>query len=142
MSPGKKITRHTIPVEEMPAFMFLGIVSSEPDYRLCVMLNRHLGVDLRKKAADITFTTGDTEYSFSHFTTGPALLSLVSNRGDGHFLLRKMKNIDFLLVLHGSYERKKAEELASSLRNIAEITAVFVFDSREFSDKNISLLIL
>jgi hypothetical protein len=60
----------------------------------------------------------------------------------GGTLLRKLKNIDFLLQIHGTPDRKQAGALAASLRSIPEVTAVFLFDSRDLNDKNIALLIL
>jgi hypothetical protein len=140
MSPAKKITRHIIKTDETPSFLFLGIVSSEPDYRISVMLNRHLGIDLRKRPEEITDGTGSESHSYSIFTTSPAALSLISNKCVGSTLFKKMKNIDFLLQIHGTPDRKQAEALASSVRIIPEITAVFIFDSREVSDRNIALL--
>ena len=57
-------------------------------------------------------------------------------------MIRKLKNIDFLLLIHGAPDRKLAEKLAAEVRNIPEVTAVFLFDSRDLSDKNIPLLVL
>jgi hypothetical protein len=142
MSPAGKITKHIIKNEEIPAFLFLGIVSSEPDYRLSVMLNRHLGIDLRKKPEEITEGSGEKTHSYSVFTTAPITFSLISNRSMGGTLLRKLKNIDFLLNIHGTPDRKLAETLAAAVRDIPEVTAVFLFDSRDLSDKNIALLVL
>jgi len=141
MSPVKKITRHTIKSNETPAFLFLGIVSSEPDYRLSVMLNRHLGIDLRKGPQEVSAGTGSETHSFSVFTTTSPALSLISNRSVGITLLKKLKNIDFLLLINGVIDRKQAESLTASVRNIPEVTAVFLFDSRDFSDRNIALLV-
>jgi hypothetical protein len=140
MNSERKITRHSITIEEPPAFMFLGVVSSEPDYRLSVMLNRHLGIDLRKDPSDITDIREDSKYSFSRFATVTPALSLVSNRCEGITLLRKLKNIDFLIVIHGDPDKRQAEELASKVRDITEVIAVFVFDSRQISDRNTALL--
>jgi hypothetical protein len=141
MSQVKKITRHTIKTNETPAFLFLGIVSSEPDYRLSVMLNRHLGIDLRKGPEEVSAGTGNETHSFSVFTTTPPALSLISNRSVGITLLKKLKNIDFLLLIHGVPDRKQAENLTASVRNIPDVTAVFLLDSRDFSDRNIALLV-
>lgn len=141
MSPVRKITRHSIPAGENQAFMFLGVVSSEPDYRLSVLLNRHLRTDLRKNPSDIKAGNEGKDISFSRFTTVPPELSLVSNRSQGITLLNKLKNIDYLLVIHGDPDRKKAGELAARLREIAEITAVFVFESTSTGDRNLPLLI-
>jgi len=142
MSPAGKITRHAIRAEEIPPFLILGIVSSEPDYRLSVMLNRNLGIDLRKKPEDITEGSGEKTHFYSVFTTAPLNISLVSNRSMGGTLIRKLKNIDFLLLIHGTPDRKLAETLAAAVRNIPEVTAVFMFDSRDVGDKNIPLLVL
>jgi hypothetical protein len=142
MSPAKRITRHTIKTDETPPFLFLGIASSEPDYRLSVMLNRHLGIDLRKDPEEINAESSGETQSYSVFTTTPATLSLISNRSAGVTLLKKLKNIDFLLLIHGVPDRKQAEILTAAVRNIPEVTAVFLFDSRDFSERNIALLAL
>ena len=142
MSTGGKITRHTIPEEERQEFFFLGVVSAEPDYRLSVLINRHLGTDLRKCDEEIAAQTDSGKPSFSRFTTVPPELSLVSNRSEGHNLLRKLKNIDYFLLFCGQTEMQKTEELATILREIPEITAVFVLDSRKITDRNLLLLVL
>jgi len=140
MSPAGKITKHVFKTEETPAFLFLGIVSSEPDYRLSVMLNRHLGIDLRKKPEEIAEGSGEKTHFYSVFTTAPLTFSLISNRSMGGTLIRKLKNIDYLFHIHGTPDRKLAETLTAAVRDIPEVTAVFLFDSRDFSDKNIALL--
>jgi hypothetical protein len=142
MSTGGKITRHTIPEEERQEFFFLGVVSAEPDYRLSVLINRHLGTDLRKCDEEIAAHTDSGKPSFSRFTTVPPELSLVSNRSEGHILLRKLKNIDYFLLFCGQTEMQKTEKLATTLREIPEITAVFVLDSRKITDRNLLLLVL
>lgn len=141
MSTKAKITRHSITDAGKPFFLFLGIVSSEPDYRLSVMLNRHLAIDLRKSQTDIHQGKGKDEAAWSLFITTPLKLSLVSNKSTGKILVRKLKNIDYLLVLHDISDRKDAGALASSVRQCPEVTAVFLFDSLEIDDRNLSLLV-
>lgn len=142
MSAAGKITRHTISVGENQEFFFLGIVSAEPDYRISVLINRHLGADLRKCDNEITVHSDSGKQSFSRFTTVPPELSLVSNRSEGHILIGKLKKIDFFLLFCVKTEIRKTEELASKLREIPEITAVFVLDSRKISDRNLPLMTL
>lgn len=141
MSGQKKITRHTISDSGIPDFLFLGIVSAEPDYRLSVMLNRHLATDLRHSQTDIKEGKGIDESTWSRFTTTPLTLSLVSNKSSGKILVRKLKNIDYLLVLHDTADRRDAESLAASVRKCPEVMAVFLFESQEISDRNLSLLV-
>jgi hypothetical protein len=136
-----KITRHIIPREETREFCFLGIVTSEPDYRLSVMLNKQLGIALHHDLNDLVDGTAEDAPHFSVFSTSPLILSLVSNKSNGNFLIRKLKNIDFFLVIYGVHDRKKAETLACDIRNNSNVTAVFVFESSKVSDKNIALLL-
>ncbi len=142
MNTGKKITRHTIPGEETPEFFFLGVVSAESDYRLSVMINRHLGTDLRKCPDVITLRSDTGTPAFSRFSSVTPDFSLVSNRSEGNLLMRKLKNIDFFFLMNGQTDREHVETMAASLREMPDITAVFVFDSREISDRNLSLLAL
>jgi hypothetical protein len=142
MTREKKITRHTIGGAEPQPFLFLGVVSAEPDYRLSVMINRHLGTDLRKCPEEITVKTASGSLLFSQFSTENRAFTLVSNRSGASVLLRKLKNIDYILVPCGQHEKREVEELAASLRQIPEITAVFILDSRDNTDRNLSLLSL
>jgi len=142
MNREKKITRHIIPNEDLPQFLFLGIVSSEPDYRLSVMINRHLGAGLRKCDNDVTAVTESGEHHFSCFVSDMPAFSLVSNHGEGSILIRKLRKIDFFLVISGAPDQKRAESLANSIREIPEVTAVFIFNSRTVNDRNVSLMVL
>ncbi|MHC1730484.1 MAG: IPExxxVDY family protein [Bacteroidales bacterium] len=142
MSREKKITRHTIESAVPKPFFFLGVVSAEPDYRLSVMINRHLGTDLRKCPEDIIIETSTGTRNYSRFSPENRAFTLVANRSSGSVLLKKLKNIDYLLVPAQEDDIKTTEQLAASLRLIPEITAVFVLDSRETADRNITLLTL
>lgn len=140
MSRERKITRHTIEDPVPQPFFFLGVVSAEPDYRLSVMINRHLGTDLRKCTEDILAETASGSLSFSCFSPENKAFSLISNRSGGNLLLKRLRNIDYLLVPAEQHDIKTAEILAASLRLIPEITAVFLLDSRNTADRNIVLL--
>jgi hypothetical protein len=141
MNGKAKITRHAIIDSGTPDFIFLGIVSAEPDYRLSVMLNRHLAIDLRHSQTDICEVRGKDETTWSRFTTTPLTLSLVSNKSRGKILIRKLKNIDYLLVIHNADDGKNAGALAASVRKCPEVTAVFLFESLEIGDRNLPLLV-
>ena len=142
MTREKKITRHIIPAEDVQPFLFLGIVSAEPDYRISVMLNRHLGTGLRKCDSDITAVTESGKHRFSCFVSDAPAFSLISNHCEGNILIRKLRKIDFLMVIGGAPDEKSAESLATTIRKIAGVTAVFLFSSRTVNDRNISLLAL
>jgi hypothetical protein len=142
MNRAKKITRHTIPAEDFSQFLFLGIVSAEPDYRISVMLNRHLGAGFRKCDNDVTAVTDNGENRFSCFVSDTPAFTLVSNHCEGGILLRKLRKIDFFFVIRGAPDDKSTESLANTIRKIPGVTAVFVFNSRTVNDPNASLLAL
>ncbi len=142
MSTEKKITRHSIGTGETQPFFFLGLVSAEPDYRLSVMINRHLGTDLRKSNEDLVISSPAGIQSFTRFYPLNRAFALISNRCGRIVLLRKLKNIDFILVPGADQDRNEAERFAASLRLIPEITAVFLLDSRDNPDRNLPLLTL
>ena len=142
MSRERKIRKHTIGSEAPQPFIFLGVVSAEPDYRISVMINRHLGTDLRKCPEDITIKTTTGTLNFSRFSPVNKAFSLVSNRSGGSVLLNKLKKIDYFLLPAQENDIKTTEQLAASLRLIPEITAVFMLDSSETGDRNIALLTL
>ena len=75
-------------------------------------MNRGLGTNLRKCRDDITISTKTENKVFTRFTSSNPALTLVSNHGKGSILIPKLKNIDFLLIISGQHDRKKAEELA------------------------------
>lgn len=135
-----KITKHVIARQEITDFFFLGIVTPEPDYRISVLLNKQLGISLHHDLEDLIVVPGEESQHFSVFTTSPQILSLVSNKSGGNYLLRQLKNIDFFLVIYGSPDRNKAESLASDIRKNKSVTAVFVFESSQVRDKSVTLL--
>ena len=140
MKDSTKIIRHTITPRTPEHFIFLGIVSTEPDYRLSVMLNRQLGISLQHSGEEIIQGESSGAHHYSVFITTPETVSLVSNKSSGNILIRKLRNIDFIMVIHGAPDKVKAETLAASIRKNPAVTAVFCFDSREISDRNLGLL--
>lgn len=137
-----KISRHSMPDNGLPEFFILGISSTEADYKLSLALNKQSGFDLRHSEKGVEVKTGTEITEFSRFSDPSSSLSLVSNKSEGKFLIRKLKNLDFFLVLDPSADFKKAEALASTIRKSREITAVFVFRSGEIADRNTALLIV
>lgn len=131
-----------MPDNGLPEFFILGISSTEADYKLSLSLNKQSGFDLRHSDIGIEVKTETETIEFSRFSDASSSLSLVSNKSEGRFLFRKLKNIDFFLVMDPSADLKKAETIAAKIRKNREITAVFVFRSGEIADRNTTLLIV
>jgi hypothetical protein len=65
----------------------------------------------------------------------------VSNRSEKNFMLKKLKNIDYLLLLHNPAKDFSPEKVITQLREIDSITGVFNIDIRTLNDKNLKYLI-
>jgi hypothetical protein len=56
-------------------------------------------------------------------------------------MLKKLKNIDYLLLLHNPAKDFSPEKVITQLREIDSITGVFNIDIRTLNDKNLKYLI-
>lgn len=133
------IKKFHLPVSDDDIPLLLGIVSSEPDYRLSLKLNKKLGISLKSiDPVEFTDETGD-KFWFSRFSD-PASMQLVSNRFKKNFLLTKLKNIDFLILIPGLTDEKNREKMISDLRETDSITGVFTIDIQSLKEKNLKYL--
>jgi hypothetical protein len=140
-----KITRIRLDDNTKAEYAILGIVSTEPDYKVSQLLNKNLKLSLKNdKALDLPGVNG-TNLSFSRFscaTNVPEIsYHLISNRSDKTWLLKTLKNIDYIFQIY-SDNKCDINQLTRSLREIEKITAVFSFDPREIKDKNLVYLTL
>ncbi len=139
-----KITKFHLPASDDDIPLLLGIVASEPDYRLSLKLNKKLGISL-KSIDPVEFEGENGElFSFSRFSDSQSLstpwLQLVSNRFKKNFLLSKLKNIDFLILIPGLTDEKSREKLVADLRETDSVTGVFIIDIKSLKDKNLKYL--
>ena len=140
-----KITRiqlKTIPAEEVS---LIGIVSSEPDYKLSLVLNKKLKISL-KNITPVTITgSNGNQLSFSRFSwlnsSTDESFNLVSNRNGSNFLLKNLRNVDYILQIREPGQNNNIEHLTTTLKTIESITALFIIDSKSIKDKYLQYLI-
>jgi hypothetical protein len=144
MKSTQKVTRVKLNIEQNNDYILLGLVSSEPDYKLSLSLNKKFRISL-KNIIPLKLT-GDTksELAFSRFSNNDdptdLMFSLISNRTGKNFLLNKLKNIDYLLQIQISEKEVNLNNITSSLREIDTVTAVFNIDLNTIKDKNLHYL--
>jgi len=66
--------------------------------------------------------------------------NLFSNRSGNNFLLRKLKNVDYIFQLHDPENEKDIDSITADLRETESINAVFTIDLNTFKDKNLKFL--
>ncbi len=142
MKSNKKITKLQLKDTREDEFIILGLVSTEPDYKLSLILNNKLRTSL-KNIKPIMINDDRGEQSFSRFSS-PAgtgiIYSLISNRSEKNFLLKKLKNIDFIFQVYDPENETSVESLSTALRETGAVTAIFTVDQNSLKDKNLHYL--
>jgi hypothetical protein len=145
MKNPRKVTRVKLQIDQINDCILLGLVSSEPDYKLSLTLNKKFGISLKNISPVKLTTDNGSELLFSRFsnTSGSAerVFNLVSNRSGKHFLIRKLKNIDYIFNIHNPDNEDIINQIISRLRELAGITAVFNIDIGSIKDKNLNFVI-
>jgi len=141
-TPNKK--RIVLEPEGEENLLLFGIVSSEPDYKLSLALNRKIGITLRN-ISPVSFTDDSgNELLFSKFSStdksGNITFSLISNRYGRYFLIKKLRNIDYILHVHSPGDNA-AENIETQLRQAEEVNAVFILNADTINDRNLHYLI-
>ena len=145
MRSGPKITRVQLKINQNNESVMVGIVSAEPDYKLSLTLNRKLNISLKNVSPVMVPDDSGSELAFTRFsdtsTSNGLTYSLTSNRCGKSFLIKKLKNIDFILHIHNPENETSIEKIITLLRGADSVTAVFNIDPNLLKDKNIHYII-
>lgn len=139
MKRALKVTKVKLNIEQNADYILLGIVTSEPDYKLSLSLNKKFGISLRNI---VPLTLGELGFSrFSNLNDPDSVIfNLISNRSGKNFLLNKLKNIDYLLQISNPGNDVDLTRITLSLREVETINAVFNIDINTLKDKNLHYL--
>jgi hypothetical protein len=140
----KKITRVQLKFELQDGFSLFGIVTSEVDYKLSLAINKKFRISLKNiSPVKITGEKG-TDMSFSRYSdmdpSKELSYTLVSNRFGKNFLLKKLKNVDFIFQVHDTDNTNHVSKITAGLREIESVTAVFIVELKSLNDKNLKYL--
>jgi hypothetical protein len=146
MKSVQKVTRVKLNVNLNNDLIMVGLVSSEPDYKLSISINRKFGISL-KNLSPLKIENGTgSELSFSRFSdisgSPDVIFSLISNRNGKQFLINKLKNIDYIFQVQEQENENKINQITAGLREIESVNAVFNIDLNTFKDKNLHYLTL
>lgn len=141
--------KHTVKKIHLEPFqnentMLFGIVSQEPDYKISIALNRRMDILLKHSEPVIVSDKTGNIFSFSRFTTQAELpddtvYTLISNRAGAIFLLKKLRNIDYLFFVSRAGHGKEPV-ISAILRETEGVGAVFNVDMKILDDKNLSCI--
>ncbi len=100
------LKKHKLAMAIEEDYCLLGLVSDEPDYRLCWMINQHLGLDFRK-TDDLVLMHKKLglEQQFSIFTCEQErtmiTYRIIRNQAETGYFLEELKNLDYLIHIQG-----------------------------------------
>jgi len=141
----QKVTRVQLKVNQDEESILIGIVSAEPDYKLSLALNKKFRISLKNISPLKLADDSGSELLFSRFSDLSAspdrVFTLFSNRTGKYFLIKKLKNVDYIFQVQDTDAGYNSAEIAARLREIDSLTAVFIIDIATLKDKNSQYLI-
>ena len=144
MKSVQKITRVQLKINKTDEIIILGLVSAEPDYKLSQAINKKFSISLKNSSPVKVADDTQSELTFSRFSdtksSSGIVFNLVSNRTGKQYLLRKLKNVDYIFQVHDPENENNIDTLTASLREIESVNAVFIIDLNTFKDKNLLYL--
>lgn len=145
MKSSLKITRIQLDVKRNDMFFLYGIVSADPDYKLSLALNNKLGISLKNSTPLHLPHAEGRELIFSRFSytnqSDDIVYNLISNRSGKQFLLKKLKNIDYIFQVHCPGSENCNSKVSMLLKGTESVNAVFAIDLKTFNDKNLQYII-
>jgi hypothetical protein len=144
MKTTQKITRVKLKVNHKDESALIGIVSAEPDYKLSLALNKKLKISL-KSAPPVVLPEGSgSGFTFSRFSDAAGSQGLayvlISNRHGKNFLLKKLKNVDYIFRIYNPDNEANKDKIITSIRSAECVTAVFNLDPESLKDKNLQFI--
>jgi hypothetical protein len=144
MKIGAKVKKVQLKISQKNESALIGIVSSEPDYKLSLSINRKLRLKLKNQTPVTLTEESGTEFTFSRFmdnsSTHDLVYILISNRNGKNYFLKKLKNIDFLLSIQNHEDEATVKDIVTGLKAIDCITAIFPVDPSLLKDKNLQYI--
>lgn len=142
-SSARKI-RHKLSIGNDDSDRYIGIVSTEADYRISLIMNRELGLKL-KNSNPVIKSSDKKETQFSRFTSvsdySDISYDLISNNSGREKLFSKLPALDYILIIKGVTDNDARDKLIKKIRNIGEITAVFVLDKKKQLENSVLQII-
>ncbi len=145
MKKPRKVTRVKLRINQINEFILIGLVTSEPDYKLSLSINRKFRISLKNTPPVILNDDSGNELHFSRFSDSSGspdkAFDLICNRSGKHFLIKKLKNIDYIFHVQDPDNEDVITNLITGLKEIDGITAVFNIEPGSLKDKNLHFVI-
>ena len=138
-------------------YSLIGIHSTEEDYRLAYLINKHLNTKLVRNKESLDFKNSEAEFSIFNYNDELNFInfSLISNKHidfsstklieEGlfknnfstiYYLIPEKKNIDYFLKIEGGDSDEFFKKLNSDLNKIEQIITSYLIEPSSLKSKN------
>lgn len=126
-------------------FCLLGMVTDEPDYKLCWMINRSLRMNFEKQNDLKLFHKKigeEQEFSNFQYEDEEAMITfrIIKNRTDKGYYLEELKNLDYLIHIQGEISTLKISNFMLSLGQLDTVRMCVPCDLRRIRNHDRLLL--
>jgi hypothetical protein len=139
------VKKHKLEMAIDEDFCLLGMVADQPDYRLCLLINRTIGFDFRKQD-DLSLyhkkLDQDQEFSLFEYFDDESLLTyrVIGNRAENGYFLDELKNLDYLVHIQGEIMEEQITSFFRKTAAIPEVRMCVPVDLRRIRNKERLLL--
>ena len=132
--------KHKLSVSIDENYCLLGIVSDEPDYKLCWLINEGLKFSLGKTDNLLLFNKkiGEEQvYTLFQYDEEATMLTyrLISNRGESGYFLPELKHIDYVLHIQGELVPEDIKDLIKKILKVHSIRMCVPVDLTKIKDR-------
>jgi len=118
----------------------IGISSHLKDYKLCWNLNNILEINLQKNNNFISSKKKSNleEYSFYHYydLNQRCFYYLLSNKKNNSFLIEKMPETDYVLLMKGYMNQQKINDIVINIKKTTNILTAFLINMEKYNEMN------
>ena len=139
------VKKHKLELAIDEDICLLGVVSDEPDYKLCWRLNRSLNMNFEKQEELELFHSKldvDQEFSLFYYYDEDSMVTyrLVKNRAERGYFLDEFKHIDYLIHIQGEIDTSRISNFISAVNALEPVRMCVPSDLSRIKNKERLLL--
>ncbi len=139
------VKKHKLDLAIEEDFCLLGMVSDEPDYKLCWLINQTLGMNFEKQdELQLFHRKLNEEQMFSHFSfhdqNAMTTFRIIRNRSENGYFLDELKNIDYLIHIQGEISTTRIRNFMQAVGALEPVRMCVPSDLSRIKNKERLLL--
>jgi hypothetical protein len=121
-------------------FVLIAVTTSLRDYRICYLINKHLGFNFVKipdLSVDINPGATPVLFSLYHYNweTTETDFYFIANKGSDGYLIPEIKKADYFLMIKNYIDEKDLDNLTTTLNKIPEIVTAVKIDPKKIKSR-------